>query len=427
MNDSPWSSDPSKRMNWSAHRGEELLSAHGYTGNDQKTKAHATWVRPLDFLRATTPPDGMQRLISESTPLNQVRLDAERQEMHLSGRFDVDNQRFVVEGHEGRHRMLALHKAGIEWVAITLCTSQGQVLGPLEGWSVTPQSWGELKAQSGFALGKTTPVSWAHAQTFMEEFASRSPDPSVPWGRMDEAANERPVSRNFAEFFSDSQVVDTKGWPLVVHHCGTLDERDEVDLVVSEQGLHFGTLAAAQERDAGKRIDDFVAAIEVSEGINEEGQPAWFWSSEGVDSSDMDLFGFSSAQLARTAAERFATQQDFSQTEPMPITSAYLSVSNPKRMRDRRNNWSGAIAEAKAQGHDGIVYKNEFEDKGSDSWIVFSPSQVKSVNNKGLFLRDSASLTDALADERMRLARHARKAKEAVQNMLKGIKAGMAP
>ena len=56
-----------------------------------------------------------------------------------------------------------------------------------------------------------------------------------------------------------------------------------------------------------------------------------------------------------------------------------VTHTSPKQIND-------AIKQAKAEGHDGIVYRNEFEDKGSDSYVVFSPNQIKSaIGNKGTF------------------------------------------
>ena len=48
-------------------------------------------------------------------------------------------------------------------------------------------------------------------------------------------------------------------------------------------------------------------------------------------------------------------------------------------------DWKQTIAQAKKEGYDGIVYKNNVEDKGNDSYIVFSPNQIKSTENIGTY------------------------------------------
>ncbi len=95
---------------------------------------------------------------------------------------------------------------------------------------------------------------------------------------------------------------------------------------------------------------------------------------------------------------------------PMAV---YLSMSNPIRLPDlgvwsaqeiaKESGFSASeiasVAEAgsqheqyakvreilSARGYDGILYTNEVEDMGSDSYIAFSPTQIKSVNNRGTF------------------------------------------
>src|SRR5262249_10914464 len=73
-----------------------------------------------------------------------------------------------------------------------------------------------------------------------------------------------------------------------------------------------------------------------------------------------------------------------------------LSIKNPLRTRDmgvNKGSWADTIERAKAKGHDGIVYRNEIEDKGKDSWIAFSPTQIKSVRNRGAWSSSSADIT----------------------------------
>lgn len=183
-------------------------------------------------------------------------------------------------------------------------------------------------------------------------------------------------------WFGDSKVVDSSGKPLVVYHRGSFDEGDEVPLSVGAEGMHFGTKDAADSRPAGKVVDDLIKSITVDQ---DEETGKWFWSMDGVDSYEIDEEGFDSEADARESAEREAvTIGDNSEWEEddIPLTAAYLKIVNPMRTSDQGADWSKAVALAKSKGHDGIVYRNQFEDKGRDSYIVFSPSQVKSVNSK---------------------------------------------
>ncbi|MBK8772108.1 MAG: hypothetical protein IPM06_17025 [Rhizobiales bacterium] len=194
-------------------------------------------------------------------------------------------------------------------------------------------------------------------------------------------------SPEFRRWFGDSKVVDAEGKPLVVYHSGMFDEADDGVPRINGEGFHFGTKAAAEMRDSGKRVDDFIKAAVIEKGEDMQGNPAWFWSSGGLDSFDLiNEDGYSTEAEAEQHMKLMATQYaEDADSEPMPVTQAYLSLQNPKRVKDQGEDWTAAVAKAKAQGYDGIVYRNEFEDKGKDSYIVFSPTQIKSVNNVGTF------------------------------------------
>lgn len=387
-----------KKLPWPEHRMERLFDCYAYLNNDLKTKAYAAWVNPSDFLAATTPIGSRNRIESEARPLNRPSLDAEDQEIFLRGRIDLDKRMFVLDGHEGRHRMVALRNAGFDRVAITVCMGQGQEAETLSGLFVPPQRWSEdHHAENGFLLGRMTPISWSHRSALKDEFFAPAPLEPQPWENPGVLLNGRSVARNFVHWFRLSQVVDGAGLPLVVHHSGFFEESGadgDGHLKFGAQGMHFGTLAAAQSRDIGKRVDDFIVDLVVEQSTNEAGAPAWYWRSDGIDSGDLDGEGFATEALARANGERFAMDQEFQDTEPMPILQAFLRIQNPKRVPDQGKDWTACVALAKAEGHDGIVYRNAFEDKGSASFIAFEAHQVKSVRNSGLFLRESASPTD---------------------------------
>jgi len=86
------------------------------------------------------------------------------------------------------------------------------------------------------------------------------------------------------------------------------------------------------------------------------------------------------------------------------VLPVYLSIQNPLRMQD--TNWGDVsmikqdhpslrlqgrtLAEIRSEierrGYDGIVYENKVEDVGSNSWIAFQPTQIKSATgNRGTF------------------------------------------
>ncbi len=190
----------------------------------------------------------------------------------------------------------------------------------------------------------------------------------------------------FWRWFGDSKVVDAQGRPLVVYHSGMFDERENAVPEVGKEGFHFGTKDAAEMRDVGKRVDDEIKSIKVEQSENDDGEMRWYWSTDSADSYDLDPDGFESAEDARAAAEREASDMNFDMADAMPMTAAYIRIENPANSADMKDEWSGRIRKVKNEGHDGIKYINHFEDRGSVSWVVFDPSQIKSATgNRGTF------------------------------------------
>ena len=78
------------------------------------------------------------------------------------------------------------------------------------------------------------------------------------------------------------------------------------------------------------------------------------------------------------------------------VYETFLNIRNIKRVKDAPQDWILTHSEywepifndAKAEGYDGLVYQNDWEDSDSkdDSFVVFDPSQIKSAtDNTGEF------------------------------------------
>lgn len=179
----------------------------------------------------------------------------------------------------------------------------------------------------------------------------------------------------FAEFFRDTKVVDEQGNPLMVHHSGTF-RTEEDEAFDTEAGVHFGTLDAARARMGGKAVDDALQSIETYQ--NDSG--LWEFSIDDIDYGGE----YESEAEAQEAAEDLAATTDMDlpwEDAEEGITSVYLNLKNPKYVGDQGKDWSGAIAQAKEQGYDGLIYRNLYEDAGSISYVAFYPEQIKHVDN----------------------------------------------
>ena len=195
-----------------------------------------------------------------------------------------------------------------------------------------------------------------------------------------------PDTSEFKRWFKSSAVTDGQRNPLVVYHFGSFDEENDIP----RSGMHFGTQQAAIERASGKADEDAAGRVEIYQA--DDGR--WEFEFDGITSAELGYSeGFDLEEKARTYGrdEAIKAAQEDSYNDPTEsgvTTSAYLSIQRPKRMADlggANGEWDAAIELAKSQGYDGIVYRNQYEDKGSDSYIAFKPTQIKSTNNRGTF------------------------------------------
>ncbi len=107
-----------KKVRYSDERFKKLWDQSYYTQNDaeNKTKGYLAFVNPLEFVNATASPEMYETLLKEKEPLDAERLKAYDQVPHLT--VSEKNGDWKITGHEGRHRMLALHDAGYREVPV---------------------------------------------------------------------------------------------------------------------------------------------------------------------------------------------------------------------------------------------------------------------------------------------------------------------
>lgn len=107
-----------KKVRYSDERFDKLWNESMYTQSnaENKTKGYLAFVDPMDFVRATASPETFENLLKEKEPLNIERLKAYDQVPYLS--VSEKNGEWKITGHEGRHRMLALHDAGYREIPV---------------------------------------------------------------------------------------------------------------------------------------------------------------------------------------------------------------------------------------------------------------------------------------------------------------------
>lgn len=193
--------------------------------------------------------------------------------------------------------------------------------------------WAAQREATGKRMGQD---AWAYHEANPVRFRN---DAVQPEGRALDQEIDTPA---FKAWFGDSKVVDAEGNPAVFYH-GSLAGFDAF-----HPNSHFGTADQANVRVEG-------------------------------------LAGLPDYNRERTWRTKASQQPN--------VTPVYLNIRNPKRIADEldEDKMRAAIRRAKAEGYDGVVYRNEGEkrsgaDEAFDSWVAFEPAQVKSaISNVGTY------------------------------------------
>lgn len=187
-------------------------------------------------------------------------------------------------------------------------------------------------------------------------------------------------SKEFKAWFGNSKVVDAQGKPLVVYH-GTTSNITQFD--TGSMGKSTGARSAKRGfffTTDGKLASDYT-------GVN------GFLSGEDYDGGG----SYNNWETASTGAN------------VMPV---YLKIENPlihdfKGEDYRETSFSDLLKKAKADGHDGAIFKNSRDavfnsyDVPSDIYVAFDPTQIKSATgNSGAFDPANPDITMAMESRR---------------------------
>lgn len=159
---------------WTPDRLKTLLRTYGYSMDDGRTKAMAVMMSPKEFLDLTAPGETRAQIQEEAGDLNQEKLRGEDQPIYL--RVEETELGLSTIGHEGRHRMAALAKAGVEYVPVVLDFGNGKTREPIDSIYISPQRFddGVMGDRGAYAVN-LVPISYKYEGTLREDFSIQRP------------------------------------------------------------------------------------------------------------------------------------------------------------------------------------------------------------------------------------------------------------
>ncbi len=223
----------------------------------------------------------------------------------------------------------------------------------------------------------------------------------------------------FKKWFGNSKVVDEHGKPLIVHH-GTNKEFYKFRLRIGDVGIHFGTYGQAEDRILYKQMHDpnavqSIRTVPVYLSIWNplRLQDAGAWTPDNVGFQLEALFPDNIQQIKRFKSTKdlreFIQSKGYdgivykntgevagglSYAKKQSELSQQLAISQKKRGKsfscydaeDRQTPEYKAYAKAVRD------YEDFREKNAEDSYIVFSPKDIKSIYNKGTFNPNSNNI-----------------------------------
>lgn len=429
---------------WTEQRVDDVIST--YAKANGETKAQIGFVDPIDFLLATAPLDRAKIIEEEAGELDRDRLAKEGQTPFLI----IENNKII--GHEGRHRMVAMAKAGVKRAPVVLRDYGRGYDTSLESIAKIP-----LEAQQFLEGGDATenltvfdvePATYDAAEKIKASMSDQNP--SVLF----QTAQDVTDTPEFKKWFGDSKVVDDSGNPIVVYH-GTDQNIEEFSPTQSLRGdggifetevlspFNFFTpdisLAALAADARGGRnilktylkmekpldmrtekglleaqkilgvdlsvvdgIDQLQEEIsDLEQQISEERSVEVKAYSQFVKRDDQNnIVGASSREKEGYVFEEFSIQEAEEQQQAFirglekerdslqKQLEGSIQPSEIPSVWDKLDDPDSAD-KLKSAGYDGVVF---FENTGETTYAVSDSNQIKSVKNEGTFDPDNPNI-----------------------------------
>lgn len=183
------------------------------------------------------------------------------------------------------------------------------------------------------------------------------------------------LNDNFWKWFGNSKVVNPDGSPMIVYHgTGT----DFTEFKKGDIGFHFGTKKAAVSRLRSKKIYGEKRVfkgvyLKIENPLEMKDIGGWYASRVAKELIAMGLFKPEEMDVDKKWKE-LTQQYGYNKTANWNYDSANKELNK------------FVVEKIKSKGYDGVKYINNIENRGSISWMVFEPIQIKSAtDNNGEF------------------------------------------
>lgn len=256
---------PGRNASMTPERFKSVYRDSAAKGSADYAKQYIAWVNPADFVYATTPDyDAVERIREEAGELDLERLQNYDMPIWLS----VNMETGEIVGHEGRHRMSALEKAGVRKVAIVIKAmntdnSQSKPIGMMR---LTGQSFREFNAGperrgTNFYLHDALPLSERYGKTAYQLFCTPEKEGNIrysidPVTGYEQGSVEDKVLKLLKAGTTEDAISMLEQWVADIE-AGKVDA-DTVESSLKDAYFKAQPLTPQQRADNRKKLDDLV-------------------------------------------------------------------------------------------------------------------------------------------------------------------------
>ena len=226
--------------------------------------------------------------------------------------------------------------------------------------------------------------------------------------QFDQAGQRRTDTPQFRDYFGESKVVDEQGQPRVVYHgTNKLFDIFKVDPLawfgdafLASQFVAGGRMRYTDKARKGSMVYPVYLSIQRPLMLRRGDRGLSMTPTDMVSLAEvLKIAGLPNDEAAlRAIAQRQLDTKEAGVSKEIADPAGYLAAKylEDARLYNILDNKS-LIETFKNAGYDGIGISED----GSDTWAVFSPEQVKSVNNRGTWDKTSPRMMEQAAISRM--------------------------
>ena len=198
--------------------------------NPEYAQAYIAYISPEKFLNLTTSGAASRYAIrqqSEGLTLPSVMDYSREQPIQLR----INTETGKVEGHEGRHRMVALNRAGVEEVPVLLFDSSNKYgKQPMDSIQLIQQDFNNRENTGTEIVRDLEPLSTGNRDTVRDKFSKKdvyermnekySGKKTVQFSASEEDSLGNQLTERQQEYFKESKIRDDKGRLKVMYRGG---------------------------------------------------------------------------------------------------------------------------------------------------------------------------------------------------------------